>query len=793
MNQLYIYYVGSLPQEPSEHVFEVKCDSDYISIIRIIEDNLADKYGEIWLRESYHYKWIQTYVEHSGLKQENDILFEHVTARNLLSQRWGMDIPQWLPDDAIIEEDILNLPIPVGINDPAIALLHPILSPLIGQIPENFPVNQAGLLAEAFNNNELSAKLQKRVFASAWKSLCETWIESTHCKWVEEFLARLNKNPRKLWSDLTIWTLLQKYPEDLQGYALDPAAIRFLRQIPEESFENISLSDEGVNLAFEQIEYYIKNLTADNPSESTINSVLSQVSGKMIQEYKLVEKLFLSVPGSISRKNIDKVSAQFSRIEIKDRLTKLEAKIRPSRPRNPLDEEMDADGWIAWMTDEYMPYRAWQIQEDVFDQEVEDVVAAFSKWYVNDYSKIHANPALSAIQGIAQWKNDIMDDDFSLLLMVDNLPYFFLSSFNDAMRDAGFYLHEQKSRFVPLPSKTDVSKPMLLSGGQDYGSDYKSILKKHTKAEWHDRETIYFKDLDNFRRADFDKFPCIAFLNYLVADEWLHTDSAKSGIDERQQLSLFFSKLSEVIFEKCQMMADSGKTVGIYSLTDHGSSRLLDEERLAAESQLCKKLFKNEKCRSASMSMKEANEIPENVWCLGIRFEDSHNPDNVHLIPLGHNTVASSQSKGSYYHGGATPEEVIVPFSIYRLIKAERPLQGIRVIEPALQSGKYKWYIKRIEPITIEVQNRSSDDCVISNVEVHPKVADIRQFDEKTLSPGSSEKIQINLYFKESALQVTEITLTTFCRYGDESISSSLNLPVNITSAMSGGLNLKNL
>jgi hypothetical protein len=421
------------------------------------------------------------------------------------------------------------------------------------------------------------------------------------------------------------------------------------------------------------------------------------------------------------------------------------------------------------------------------------MVVKFSRWYTNNYAALHGDADLSAIQGLSQWKDQIRGDDFSLILLIDNLPYFFIQAFDQAMRSAGFFLHDRKARFVPLPSKTDVSKPMLLAGKPTDLTDYSQMLKLRSLEEWQTRDTNYFSSLSDLKTACKQSYPRVALLNYLSADEFLHKDSSKSGVSEEEQLGLLFKVLAVETFDICHHISLSGKQVGVYVLTDHGATRLIDKERRAVDSTLSKKLFMNEKCRSATMSAKQAETIPDNLWSLGIRFECPLHSDKVHFIPLGHNTVASTRLEESYFHGGATPEEVIVPFSVYRLSKPERSRLGIRITDSADSNGVYKWYIKRVVTLTFDLQNRSRSACMVSQVKIIPEVGEIRHFDAVEVLPESSAICKVSLYFQQTATQIAELTLTLVAMYGNEPDQISITIPVAISSAMSGGLNLKTL
>lgn len=794
MGSLKVYYVGSLSDNPSDGVLDVHCDADYLMAIHSLEDTKTGIPKEFWVRNSYHYSWIQAYTEHTGLSRIQNVEFKQVTARDILSDRWGQSLPHWLTNEAIAEEGLLHTQSLKDAMDIPTALLAkkvPAVAKLMTKEGE-FPASHAGALAEKVSEPEIATSLTSGIGLNAWNAVCERWRTEATNKWQREFVDRLEKDSKRLWSDLTIWLILRSYPDEFKGFAIDSGALAFLRHIPPESLKEMSLCALGTEQALDQISHHFNQILDSSPDTDLVDNVLSQISGRLEQEFDYVERIFDAVPQAVTTTRLEKIESLFADSVAPERLAKLRSRIPPPKPQ-AIADTASAQDWLKWSINEYIPYRSWQVQQDSFDPNLEQIVARFSRWYTDHYTALHSDPELSAIQGLSQWKDEILSDDFSLLLVVDNLPYFFIRAFDQAMRSAGFFLHERKPRFVPVPSKTDVSKPMLLSGGPTDLADYKKMLGDRSFHEWQKRDVDYFSSLKEFNSASHDNYPRVALLNYLAGDEFLHQDSNKSGVSEEDQLGLLYKALAAGSYDMCRKIVNSGRKVGVYVLTDHGATRLLREESQAVDSTLSKKLFTNQKCRSATMSVEQADAIPSNLWSLGMRFEYSAHSDKVHFIPVGHNTVASTRMEDSYFHGGATPEEVIVPFSLYRLDKPERPKLGIRIIESADSNGIYKWYIKRIVTVTLELQNRSGSIGSVSQVRMDPEVGEIRHFDTVEVANGKSANCKVSLYFQPAAMQISELTLIVETKYAEEPIQSRITFPVDISSAMSGGLDLKKL
>ena len=285
----------------------------------------------------------------------------------------------------------------------------------------------------------------------------------------------------------------------------------------------------------------------------------------------------------------------------------------------------------------------------------------------------------------------------------------------------------------------------------------------------------------------------MVLLNYLAGDETLHGDAEASGSSWSEQLGLLYGNLAQAVRDFARRVSDSGSDFGLYVLTDHGSTLILPDERRSADAQLSKRLFPNEKHRSATLSAAEAELVPENLWKLGHRFV-SPLGEGVHFIPSGHNTVAFPGARAIFCHGGATPEEVIVPSGVFRLYSAVWSLPRLRFIDLNLKGGKATFYVKRIVSLSIEVQNGNSEECRLESVTISPEVAEIREFDTVfSVQAHNTGRTKVSLYFGTNATTVSTVSLGFTFRIGQDRLSHTIELPVTITSATSGAIDLRTL
>ncbi len=619
METLRINFVGSLPGASSGNTIVLRTEDDYCYVSSLLRDDLAAAYRSIWVREEHHFSWLKAQFEHCGLSHQRPVAFARTTPSSLLRENWGIEIPDWLTDQLIIEAGLLNTALPSGIANAATGLL----APLLGTLPDTIPVPLAGALAEKLSDANVATALAQPILKAAWQSLLDQWCKVGSPLWAEPYCKRLGSNPKKLWSDLTVWRLLERYPGAALDYALDPAAAIFVRGIPGSAVQEMSLNQEGRRLAFDQIEQIFLAANAEAVTRAKFTTLLGNVSGELPEEFAAIESILAKADFDITPWDIAEVEKRFRGCAALSatRFSNLRLYVRPPRPEQIEKQSPDAAGWVRWARDEYLPYRWWQIERREYDEAVERSVAAFSQWYCQHFGVVQSDPNLSAIQLISRWRESILKDKVSLILLVDNLPWFFWELLEKALAAAGLHRHESKAAFVPLPSHTSVCKPFLISGGAtSNGTDYLKMLTARSKEEWQDRAVHYAGGVDQLASMISGSERRVILLNYLAGDETLHKDAEASGSSWTEQLGLLYQNLAHAVGDFARGMSGSGRDFTLYVLTDHGSTLILPEERRAADAQLSKKLFPNEKHRSASLSAAEADLVPENLWKLGHRF-----------------------------------------------------------------------------------------------------------------------------------------------------------------------------
>ena len=243
-------------------------------------------------------------------------------------------------------------------------------------------------------------------------------------------------------------------------------------------------------------------------------------------------------------------------------------------------------------------------------------------------------------------------------------------------------------------------------------------------------------------------------------------------------------------------MTGPTEQVSVYVTTDHGACRILEEEKRSFDSKVVNKLFENEKHRFSAVDEDQMDEIPENLWELGRRFKRPFVSENVtFFLPRGHNTVRQSGKMKGYVHGGASPEEVIVPVAQYKLVKAawKKPAARFLNLDLVRETKRAKFYIQRVVTLEIEIQNPNASAVSVFRASILSPECDLKGFEPAVVRPKSANTVPVSCYFKKSALGEKNLEIEIAYEIAGERHTLPLTLESEFKSAMASGFSLRDL
>ena len=146
-------------------------------------------------------------------------------------------------------------------------------------------------------------------------------------------------------------------------------------------------------------------------------------------------------------------------------------------------------------------------------------------------------------------------------------------------------------------------------------------------------------------------------------------------------------------------------------------------------------------------------------------------------------------------HGGATPEEVIVPAALYKMVKLAWKTLAARFLNIDLvkETGRAKFYIQRVVTLNIELQNPNATDIRVLRATVISPETDLKGCETVTIPAGSVSLLTMNCYFQKAASGEKPLAIDILYEIAGVQNTLPLVLESEFKSAMTGGFSLKEL
>lgn len=769
----------------------VESDGDYVAVCSAIRAGSVD---EVWVRRRVHLAWLEAFLEMMGL----ECVLKEKTPRVLLAEAVGCPLPHWLTDKQILDEGLLEGEISKGTTGRFVSeTLAREISPVFLE-----PELTAGALStvlSALQKEETHKRLLSRPsLRRCLEDQCGFWAAKGKSAWVGFVCERLPQSSVELHRDITFQALLAKYPVSLKEFKLSAQSRLALKDLDPAPFLKGLKHSGALSETEELLRTEMTRVVGEIGNAPDFRKLLNCFSGFLQVEFEM----------TLAVLDAGKVPVDLDLIqEIKDcfedggvvpgaKLESLSLRVPPPLPEIKPEGFEAWSQWEDWAIRQYLPYRAWQQATGCVHPELESMVERFSGWVLEQYPALHADPDISLIHALKGLERSFREETLTLLLVVDCLSEFFREDLQSAFREKGFHLDQARHACAPLPSCTEISKPLLLSGTHEVkGADYESILKKRAAARWPGKQVRYFGgNLGALRKWEGGDGGNFLVLNDLTVDELMHEDVEAKGATHAEEVRRHFARLANAVRELVDNWSGDPAKVGIHVVTDHGATRILDAETESVDSTLTAKLFPNEKYRFAGMTLEEAEALPKSLWSLGYAFQPPFVEEKRKwFIPKGHHTVRKAKP-GGYVHGGATPEELLVPVLSFRAVNvAWKPVECRAVGLRLNAEGEALFYLRRLQPIHLEVRNPNGVAVTVTRVDVLSAGVEIRQSALTSIPPLGKSEVRMELMFTDAAVGESDLVLQLGWNIQGEKEGRELRIPARIQSAMGGGFSLKDL
>jgi len=662
-------------------------NQSYLHVYSILDKlNIQQDEISIVIKRKLYWNWIERFINRL---EESYYSIEIASLKSLLQTKWSCSIPKEVTDDIIKECKFLDsVELPTfgeSFDDFVLRVSYGNVFFKKTITLEDIPI----LLAQSFSENWINS--QKLLFL---KSLLDHRIDlwkSNADNNIHFLLSKFKKSPSLLYTELISYAILKSYK------------IIGLRSLPDfPVYDSMSLpldklifDDKDVSGIINQIEYEINSWEIPNNIIS-LKDFISKLSGRLELEYYKVEELIEKKPELLNKYLIILIKEKFRLLSnVNENIELLEKRIPPPFPSVPFSE-WSQQQMLDWVVNEYFPYYEWALYSSRNFNILEPLSVIFSDWYYRNFENIKYNSGNMLFNFIPNNFEKFVDENqLDVILIIDNLPWFFSKIVTDALSNNGYNLGSSTPYFTHIPTLTEFCKKCLVSGMPNYTEitdpSYKQILEKGGWYQFKEQLKLkYYPTIGAFYNEK-KLEGGTHLINYLQLDDLLHKSEEELGVSHFQAACDTINTLVKKFIKHINTLRKD-KPVRLHIISDHGATFLVPSK----DGLLPKEFIKSKGLQDFSIRyavlLGDPNylltpDLVSNTYL--IRKEKFGVPNHFllargfkSLIPLNGNRMS---------HGGLQPEEVIIPHMVFEKVNEE--LQNPTV---TLSNSKFRYSIQTI-------------------------------------------------------------------------------------------------
>ena len=657
--QLYLDPDGLI--EPTADDFVLVNVADYAPAYVALTDALhADEPLRILVRHTACAAWLQVACAKYGSSQ---VSVHRVSYRQLLEERWGIEVPSWVSDADLVASRLLDLPPWQPL--PGQGFEEMILDAFWGgpYVLQRLPLGRLAELANAYDAEHWAAAEQVPIARVALARRLRQWREAAERpgeRWLVELLQR---SPEKLDRILSQIRVLAGYPEQV-GIRAMGARYQELSALGLD-LGTLSIDRSALTEVEAQIQVHLHSLEREALGNADLEVVLEQMSGELLAEFGWVERLLKTDAIAVTETLLTKVERVFRpiRYRITQQMDDLSLMIEPPRPSEPQDSWHIAE-WMRWAVDEYLPYRFWLEAKAELDDEVADYACTYADWLFATFPGLIGSYENLVYRALINLRGKLQDEKVLLFLMLDNFGFRFADELCDLMGANGYRSSPAQPYLSMLPSATVVSKKAM-ANGQPYpfsGTAYKNVVEK-TWSEQFGRDTLYLGQIGQLKSLSAHEHG-VYVLNYTPLDDALHSDPRVTGISHAQAVRQALASLADSVHAFALRLGIEDH-LQVVVCSDHGSTLIPAATPNLIDTGFIAKRVEGLHHRYVALNDAELDSLPETTldqcYCFRKKRFDL---DSNYLAARGYGRFRSGDT-ASYVHGGLTPEETLVPYLIF--------------------------------------------------------------------------------------------------------------------------------
>lgn len=689
---------------------------------------------------------------------ESRVAWRAFTPRDILSDRWGLDLPAAVTDRAILDSRLLDQTItPRPGQDFWDVLLEHFFDDAL-----TFKTVQVGKLAalcEKACSAQWQAAARLPLPARALRSKLDVWRRAALTPAVRTILDRLENDAAGLRADLVKFKVLHSYPAALGSKVLGERWD--LLCSANLDVGEMTLTVEDQNGLVSEVEYYLNATAANLHNRADLAALLHQTSGYLLEEYAAIAAVVRQHQAWLDEQLIQQIEQHFSplRSGIGALLVGLRRLIAPAFPPEP-DPNWDVGSWLNWVEHGYMPYYAWLDGQDRQDAQLARYAFAFADWLYEHFVELkNGEPERFAFTALYFDRARIAAADaITLVVLLDNINLAYFPFLAHLLADQGFSMEESRPLLSLIPTATEVSKPCLIAGRGDLQevttNGYAALVAQEWNPMLGDRTAAYLPNIGDLQKLQTLKH-ALYFLNFIQTDSALHEDKQQTGRPHSDVAEERLRTLVTAVAEFARRFQIENR-LNVYFVSDHGSTRIPQQTDNVVDKEFFKGLALDKHHRYIALADARFADLPQvaTAQCYLIG-RDKFKTNKNYLIAREHYRFVETK-EDFYVHGGLTPEEVVVPF-----IRATRtPLTPV-ALTVHLLDNQFRYAVTSL--VLVEIGNPNGFG--IEAVSVRLLETDAQEWTLAALGPKQKAKAEIRAVFRKAPGTSTSRTLTVRLRY----------------------------
>ena len=704
----------------------------YAQIVSALHNNVS---LDVLVRNSTCFTWLSCLKEQYG----SEYIKIHInTPRNILKQKWNLQtLPDDITDRQILDANLLKLEITPkrGENFQNI-ILEKFYSSFLTYL--ELPISRlTDLLNDLVKDKKLQNTRKTFLVYQQYEKRFDEWAAKAKDDDIVVLIENIKSNPENIRIELMKYKLVKNYPREISEHVLGERYNTF--QKLNLDLKNLSIEEVKVERTINEIEIFILN-ELKIKTLADLETLITIVSGELIVEFNTINKLIYNFKDIVTKELVDKIKDKFTPIsdQISTELRKLDFIIPPAKPAKP-NIAWEADQWLEWAINSYLPYQFWLEEQNLYDKEITTFSEMFADWFYKNFIELKSSFPKMLHKAVVNICHEIRNSKgVDLFIVIDNFNFKYINILRSLFKQRQFICEEPQGYFSMIPTETEVCKKCLFSGESERVSvknrTYKQIIEEDWSIFLSDKKIKYLSNLGALkkkREKEYDMY----FLNYCNVDELLHKDEDELGVNHLEKIYNELDNLVCLVIDFSKRLKIEDK-LSIYICSDHGSTKIQEKMPNYIDRKYYNNKSEDKHHRFVTVSDSQIDNLPSHVEsnCYVIKKDEFGLTENI-LIAKGYSRFVRITTN-FYVHGGLSPEEVIVPFVVFKKIAEDS-----KEILFYLEQNIFRYSVK--SSILFNLGN--INDYEINNLEIGIRNSNIESEYVKFKRIKAKEKINIEI------------------------------------------------